>query len=206
MKVEHLIGDGEGAFKSDESKMFYNSHNISFSPVARQPKGAFPDFMKYEQNKAKKTEPLHSGLGIVDRVIRTIRDMAYNMNIGVITPEVMDEIVNQYNNAPHRGLSQWAGFSVTPKMVNDDPELEEYIVRKICQENYNIMNRAGFKLNAGTHVKVYNEKDSMNKRRSIIQPGDFVINGFRNGLYEVEGKVNGKNTIQMIPRYKLDPI
>ena len=44
----------------------------------------------------------------------------------------------------------------------------------------------------------------MNKRRSIIQPGDFVINGFRNGLSEVNGIVNGKNMIQMIPRYKLN--
>ena len=89
-------------------------------------------------------------------------------------------------------------------MVNDDPELENYIVRKICQENYNVMNRTGFKLNEGTHVKVYNEKDGMNKRRTIIQPGDFVINGFRNGLYEVNGIVNGRLMNQMIPRYKLD--
>ena len=112
--------------------------------------------------------------------------------------------VKQYNHAPHKGLSKWAGFVVSPQMVNDDPELEEFIVRKICQENYNVMNRAGFKLNEGIHVKVYNEKDAMNKRRAIIQPGDFVVNGFRNGLYEVRGSVNGKNMIQMIPRYKLD--
>ena len=126
------------------------------------------------------------------------------MRIGVITPNIMNDIVKQYNHAPHKGLSKWAGFAVTPKMVNDDPDLEEYIVRRICQANYNVMNTPGFKLNEGVHVKVYKEKDSMNKRRSIIQPGDFVINGFRNGLYEVNGIVNGKNMIQMIPRYKLD--
>ena len=77
-------------------------------------------------------------------------------------------------------------------------------MRKICQENYNVMNQPGFSLNQGARVKVYNEKDSMNKRRSIIQPGDFVINGFRNGLYEVYGKVNGQMMHQMIPRYKLE--
>ena len=130
--------------------------------------------------------------------------MAYNMKIGIITPNIMAEIVNQYNNAPHKGLSKWAGFLVTPKMVNDDPELEDYIVRKICQENFNVMNKPGFVLNKGTHVKVYNNKDVMNKRRSIIQPGDFVINGFRNGLYGVQGRVNGINMTQWIPRYKLD--
>ena len=205
MTVKHLTGDGEKAFVAHEVMYFYQQKGIDFKPVPRQVMGVYPDFMRKEQNTVK-SDPLHGSLGIVDRIIRTIRDMAYVMKVGVITPNVMNDIVKQYNHAPHKGLSKWAGFSVTPKMVNDDPELEEYIVRKICQENYNIMNRAGFKLNGGTHVKVYNEKDSMNKRRSIIQPGDFVINGFRNGLYEVEGKVNGKNTIQMIPRYKLDPI
>ena len=207
MKVEHLIGDGEGAFKSDESKMFYETHNISFSPVERQPKGAYPDFMKYEQKKAKKTEPLHSSLGIVDRVIRTIRDMAYNMNIGVITPEVMDEIVNQYNNAPHRGLSKWAGFSVTPKMVNDDPELENYIVRRILQANWEIKNNVEFNINDGVNVKVYNMTDNKMKRRSVIRPGEFKVIGKKNGLYEVEGKLNGvSGEPQLLPRYLLDPI
>ena len=203
MNVRHFTGDGEKAFNSFEAMQFYQSRGIDFKPVPRQVMGAYPDFMKKEQ-KAVKTDPLHGSLGIIDRVIRTIRDMAYNMQIGVITPKIMDDIVKQYNHAPHKGLSKWAGFAVSPQMVNDDPELEDYIVRKICQENYNVMNQLGFSLNEGAHVKVYNERDGMNKRRSIIQPGDFVINGFRNGLYEVSGKVNGKNMIQMIPRYKLD--
>ena len=204
MKVKHLIGDGELAFNSMEAwGAFYNSKGIDFKPVPRQVMGVYPDYMKKEQN-AVKTDPLHGSLGIIDRVIRTIRDIAYNMKIGIITPKIMYDIVNQYNNSPHKGLSKWAGFSVTPKMVNDDPELETYIVRKICQENYNVMNRPGFKINVGSNVKVYNEKDSMSKRRSIIQPGDFKIKGFKNGLYEVEGNVNGKNKIQKIPRYKLE--
>ena len=204
MKVRHLIGDGEMAFNSKEAKeTFYNSKGIDFKPVPRQVMGVYPDFMKKEQ-KAVKTDPLHGSLGIIDRVIRTIRDIAYNMKIGIITPKIMYDIVKQYNNSPHKGLSKWAGFSVTPKMVNDDPDLETYIVRRICQENYNVMNRPGFKIKAGTNVKVYNEKDSMSKRRSIIQPGSFKVNGFKNGLYEVEGNVNGKNKIQRIPRYKLE--
>ena len=162
--------------------------------------------MKKEQ-KAVKTDPLHSSLGIIDRVIRTIRDMTYNMNIGVITPEVMNEIVNQYNNAPHRGLSKWAGFSVTPKMVNDDPELENYIVRRILQANWEIKNNASFNINDGVNVKVYNEKDPMMKRRSIIQPGSFKVIGKENGLFKVEGRVNGKDgKIQLLPRYLLAPI
>ena len=204
MIVKHLIGDGELAFNSREARdAYYNSKGIEFKPVPRQVMGVYPDFMQKER-KAVKTDPLHGSLGIIDRVIRTIRDIAYNMKIGIITPNIMNDIVKQYNYSPHKGLSKWAGFSVSPKMVNDDPDLEEYIVRKINQENYNIMNKPGFKIKVGTNVKVYNEKDTMNKRRAIIQPGSFKVNGFKNGLYEVEGNVNGKNKTQLIPRYKLD--
>lgn len=51
------------------------------------------------QNKNNKTEPLHNSLGIIDRVIRTLRDMAYTAKIPKITPDVMDDLVYQYNNA-----------------------------------------------------------------------------------------------------------
>uniref|UniRef100_UPI0025A4FF83 hypothetical protein n=1 Tax=Bacteroides acidifaciens TaxID=85831 RepID=UPI0025A4FF83 len=153
-----------------------------------------------------KTDPMHGSLGIIDRVIRTIRDMAYNMQEGIITPSVMDEIVNQYNNAPHQTLSKYAGFKVSPKMVQEDPDLEEFIVKRISQENFKIMSQPGFHLEPNTSVKLYNEHDSLMKRRSIIQPGEFKVIGKENGLFKVEGKLNGKNETQLLPRYLLDPI
>ena len=76
MNVKHLTGDGENAFNSRLAwESFYNSRGIDFKPVPRQVMGAYPDFMKKEQN-AVKTDPLHGSLGVIDRVIRTIRDMA----------------------------------------------------------------------------------------------------------------------------------
>ena len=113
----------------------------------------------------------------------------------------MIEIVNQYNNAPHNGLSQYAGFDVTPMMVQHDKQLEEYIVRKICQSNYEIVNSPGYRLRVGNRVKVYNEKDSMSKRREIIQPGEFVVDNVVNGLCSVRNTKNNKT--QLVPRYKL---
>ena len=203
MKVKYLSGDGEKAFNSTEAQQFYLTHGIVFKSVPRQISGAYPDYMKLEQNQGNKTSPLHSSLGLIDRVIRTIRNLAYNMNIGLITPNVMNEIVYQYNNAPHKTLSKYAGYSVSPQQVQDDPELEKFIVRKIIQENYNIQHSNDFQLKEGTNVKVYNETNSMMKRRSVIQPGVFTVKGFNKGLYDVEGKVNGKNTIQRLPRYKI---
>ena len=51
------------------------------------------------------------------------------------------------------------------------------------------------------NVKIYNEKDSMSKRRQIIPPGDFRIDKFENGLYTVKNLKNNKT--QLIPRYRL---
>ena len=151
-----------------------------------------------------KTMSNHNSLGIIDRVIRTIRDMAYHMEVNVITPQIMHDIVLQYNSAPHQTLSYYAGFDVSPKMVNDDAELENYIVRKICQENYNIKSQYGFDLAKGTKVKIYNEKDPMIKRRSLIQPGDFEVDAFTNGMYRIKNTNNNK--IIMLPRTKIAPI
>lgn len=202
IRIKHLIGDGEKAFMSITARdKFYTPNDIDFIAVPRQYKTLFPDFI--DNKFANKTDPLHSALGIIDRVIRTIRDMAYNMKIdpNKITPNIMNEIVNQYNNSPHNGLSKYAGFDVSPVMVQNDNELEEYIVRKICQCNYEIVNQPGYRLHDGMNVKIYNEKDTMSKRREIIQPGEFRIDKFENGLYTVKNIKNNKT--QLIPRYRL---
>ena len=138
-----------------------------------------------EASKKVKSEPLHSSLGLIDRVIRTIRDMAYNMEVEIITPDVMAEILKQYNHAPHKTLSKYAGFDVSPYMAQTNPDLEEFIVRRISAENYRIQSQPSFKLKPGTKVKVYNENSAMMKRRSKIQPGEYYVEEFKDGLYTV---------------------
>ena len=199
MNVRYLSGDGETAFNSAEAQEFYTNHGITFRTVPRQVNGSYPDFMKEEQRLGNKTSPSHTSLAIIDRVIRTLRDMAYNMKIGMITPNVMEELVFQYNNAPHQTLSKYAGNPVSPQMVQNNPELEEFIARKIMQENYNTHNKPGFRIEKGTNVKIYNETDKILKRRSIIQPGEHKIVGIENGMYLVK---SGKN-IQRIPRHRV---
>ena len=203
MNVKHLQADGEKAFGANKSLEFYKSMNITFASVPRMRLNVSPSFMKpiIPKNQWNKSAPMHSSLGILDRVVRTIRDMAYNMKVGIITPGIMKVLVNQYNNAPHNTLSKYVGMDISPQMVQDDSELEDYIIRQIHKENYNIMNQPGFKLPNGTSVKIYNENDSMMKRRSIIQPGKYHIVDSHDSIYTV---ADDKNNTQLIPRYKLD--
>ena len=83
-------------------------------------------------------------------------------------------------------------------MAQNDEKLEEYIVREIMKENYNIM-KSGM-LKVGDKVKVYNVGDSMIKRRTMIVPGDHRITKHKNGFYNVRDE---KGHTQNVPRYRI---
>ena len=201
MKPKFLIGDDEGCFHSDVSQKYYQKEGIEWKGVRRIRKGVYPDFMPREQNN--KTEPLHTSLGIIDRAIRTLRDMAYNAHVGIITKKEMEDIVEMYNNAPHKTLTKYAGEPTTPIQVQNNPELEKFIIRKICQENFNVKSKDGFDLPEDSYVKVYNDTDKFQKRRSIIQPGRHKVGKYSKGLYEVIETKSGM--VQFLPRYRLQP-
>ena len=211
MKVRHLKGDGESAFKSAIMKRFYENHGIDFEEVQREPITKYPEFMfdnhmvKSIRNKnGYKTEPKHSSLGLNDRVIRTIRDLAFNMKVGVITPKVMKAIVWQYNNAPHATLSKFAGQPVSPNDVDNNKDLEEFIVKRMQQNNVNIIQSSGFNIKPGLKIKVYNEKNAMTKRRSNIEPGNFKVWKRRGPLFEVIDENTGEKEIKS--RYQISQI
>ena len=188
--IKHLNGDGDVVFVSNLASAFYRERGIKFHPAPR---------MKIEDPRKKKgykTEPLHSSLALVDRLIRTLRDMAFNANYP-LTPLVLKEMMRQYNNAPHSTLSKWIGFPCSPLMVQQDKNKEEYIVMKIMKENALTSLSNDFDLPVGAAVKVYAEKDAMGKRRRLYKEGKIVG---KDGLLF---RVNTKFGDEVVPRYKL---
>ena len=204
MKIKYIRGDGESAFNSQLTKGFYERNNIIPCFNVPRIKTTFPSFMNdYNMVKKQKTEPNHSSLAIIDRVIRTLREMAYNMQIRLITPDIMHQLVYLYNNSPHSTLSKYAGQLVSPNDVDNDPELEDFITRRIKQENYTIMNSPGFDLSKGSNVDIYNVDSSMAKRRTLKQTGKYKVTGRKGVLFEVTDDKTGEK--QIVPRYKLAP-
>lgn len=187
--IKYLTGDGESAFASILAQAFYREHGITFHPVPRM---SIPG--------KKSTDPLHSSLGLIDRFIRTLRDMLYQAGYET-TPKAIQEMVRQYNNAPHKSLSKWIGFDVSPSMVQNDRNMEEFITTKIYKANIATKINTDFDLQPGTKVKVYNEKNVLGKRRTICIPG--IIRGMQGSLYKVEIQVNGQTKIELVPRYKI---
>ena len=188
--IKHLNGDGEGAFSSNLAKAFYQERGITFHPAPRML------IVNKKKEKGYKTEPLHGSLALVDRFIRTLRDMTFNAGYK-LTPLVLKEMVRQYNNAPHSTLSKIIGFDVSPLMVQKDKNKEEYIVMKINKENIATMLNGDYELNKGMNVKVYNEKNVLGKRRTLARKGEII--GKQGSLYKVKTNLGE----ELIPRYKI---
>lgn len=201
MKPKILTGDGEKGFCSEETINFLNSNGIKWEPVDRMDDYHYPSFLRKPGEK-QTTSPLHSSLGIVDRIIRTLRDMAFEVQ-REISPEILKELVVQYNNAPHLTLSKYAGMNVSPSQMQNNSDLYTFICRRISQANYNVSAQKGYNLKENQEVIVYNNKDTLKKRRSITQPGRFFVKGFQNGKYLIQDL---KGNTQILPRYRLDPI
>ena len=204
MKPSYIIGDGEMAFASNVAKVYYREHNIQFIPVSRM-RVNYSAKHETDPDITPETVPYHTSLALVDRAIRTIRDMAYNMEVPQrkISPSVMEWILHEYNNSYHKTLSKYAGFKVTPDMVHNDSNLEQRICNTIHAANWNVMHEPGFRLASGLHVKVYNDRDTMGKRRRVIRPGEWVIEEWENGKYKVKNNTDGYTCV--MPRYKLAP-
>ena len=109
-------------------------------------------------------------------------------------------MVRQYNNAPHTTLSKYIGFDVSPLMVQQDKNKEEYIVMKINNENIQTRMRYDFDIPIGSKVKVYNEKDVLGKRRVIAREGEVV--GRQGVMYKVKTNLG----VETMPRYKLESL
>jgi hypothetical protein len=145
----------------------------------------------------------HTSLGILDRMARTLRDMAYYKKVREITPEVMNELLRFYNMAPHSTLSKVMGFDVRPLDVENDPKLEEEIARRLIAQNHEIKDRKGFVLEPGSTVEVYNAPTGMNKRRTAVRPTQWTVNRFNGGFYSLRN-ANGEELLE--PRAKIRPI
>jgi hypothetical protein len=194
-----LRGDAEGAFTTSDPRIqsLYNRYGASFLRIGR---------LQLNTRRRQKSAPYHSALAVIDAVVRTLRSMAYNLELdGDVNPFDMREIVRQYNEAPHSTLTRFGpGFPITPAMAQKDAELEAYICRAIAQENMEVRRQQGFDLPPGTPCLVYNDISPLGKRRSSTRPEIFVVVSFERGKYQMRGDVSG--TVLWLPRFKISPI
>jgi hypothetical protein len=116
--------------------------------------------------------PIHAALGIIDRVTRTIRDMAFRSGYRLITPPVMDFLVDAYNRVPHDTLSKIMSeirSGVTLTQCQSDEILQKEIQLRLMASNQTVLNEEDWRIPDGTLVVVKNPRDIMTKRRLSIR-------------------------------------
>jgi hypothetical protein len=87
----------------------------------------------------------------------------------------MKYITKEYNDAPHKTLSELMGFNVSPNMAQASTALQEELRDKICRKQNKILHTPGFLLEAGKRVKVFNYEDAKQKRRNQVLPGNWEV-------------------------------
>ena len=134
----------------------------------------------------------HSTLSLIDRFIRTIRDMhGTNEPINIAT---MNNLVNEYNNTYHQAIK-----CKPIDMFNNKALEKEYILK--MQEKHDkqrLMN--DFEIPIGTYVRYMIDKDAMTKRRSRFTKESYRVMA-REGNHYILQATNG--TVITKPRFKL---
>jgi hypothetical protein len=123
-------------------------------------------------------------VNVINRAIRTIRDMAgENPNI-LADKNVMDQVVEAYNNRPHAAFDN----RFTPLQVQSNPDLEEYFIREQLErlrEVKELQRDAGFfDSRPGNvlliHLNKAKTKDMFDKKRRAFNEVAIFVN-YQNG-------------------------
>lgn len=143
------------------------------------------------------TEHNHNVLGIINRFIKTLRDMLDN-NAGPneqnkFTNFTMQEIIAKYNTTPHSAIMKLA-----PNDFDDDAN-KAYIAYMMRKEAM-IRDRPGFRLVPGQGVRTVHERNYLGKKRRNVSKVRYSVVGPVGSGVLIKA---GDSSVAKFPRYKL---
>ena len=134
----------------------------------------------------------HSTLALIDRLIRTLRDMKGNNDpIDVAT---MNTLINEYNNTYHSAIK-----CKPVEMFNSKPREKEYILNMQLKREKQQGIR-DFNIPIGAYVRYMIDKDPLTKRRFRMSPESYRVVAKEGNHYVLQAS-NGESIIK--PRFKL---
>ena len=122
---------------SDEEPAFVEKNNVDLLKAHR-----VTQYIVQHQN--------HSSLGIIDRFVRTLRDMNTQT---AFTIDKMNELVNVYNNTYHQTIK------ATPTEMMQNPKLEKDYIFDLLKKKEKQMSIKDYKLNEGERVRYMINRD-----------------------------------------------
>lgn len=194
-QIKHLMCDQEKAFLSKIFKNECKKHGIELLPYIK-------NNVKGIVETKEESRGNHTTLSLIDRLARTLRRMNYNLgNSTDINPNVMKQLLEEYNNSPHQTLSAIVGKPVTPNMVDSSKILEDFIVESRLRENFKTKSQHDFNV-VGKEVRCLNESSKFDKIKTKLLPGVWQVVGTDGGMFVCK---QGENTIKL-PRWMLKQI
>ena len=181
--IKVLITDKDPAYVNAQSKQFFEWAHIEH--IARTP---------------EQTSHIHTS--ILDRCVRTIRDMIFNLGLEGkdINPATMQQIVKTYNETRHETLTEVLGFPATPKMVHEREELEQLLIRNLKAINFSKQHQKYYAIPIGTEVFVKAiRKDRFGKKRIGIEPRKYIVILRKGSTYVLQTR-DRKMVLENVPR------
>ena len=189
--INLLRFDGERAINSEGFERYLRSKNIKYSP-------SIPG--------------IHTSLSLIDRLCRTIRDIAFNLNIEIIPNQTtMNKILKYYNDARHEGLTNILFKShpelkskyefISPSIMEHNPELEKIYIKECIKYNFYISTQPDYELNKNDIVKVVSTVGKLGKKRTILDKDDYKIIKQSGNIYELKNVRTGD--IIYKPRFEI---
>ena len=184
--IKSIVCDDEAAFTSKLVVDTLTEHNVSLRII---------------------TEQRHSALGIIDRFIRTLRDM----NIPTVKSEHqsndpkyrdfsvkrMNKLLDIYNNTVHSSTNH------TPAEMEQDPKLEKQYITEKLYELERKRKQKDFELLPDTYVRYILPKDAHMKSRFKVSPEVYKISHKQGNAYVL---IAHDGTIKTVSRWRIIPL
>ena len=185
-KVVNLISDYELGFRSEIANKFYDKYGINHIAINTREEG-------------------HNKLGILDRVVRTLRDMIFNTKIDPTDPVALTAIVSVYNNTRHATLTKILGTPTRPFDVFNSEKLEFSLIHGINSENYAIQQTPGYDIPDGTEVvvKCMETNELEKKRRGTLEGKWFVLRHYGHRYVIKNNLTNEEKSVYRSQIYKI---
>lgn len=179
---EKLTSDQEPAFTSKSTCKLCSDNNVKIFIV---------------------TDKQHSSLGVIDRVIRSLRDMntpkhhneqSHHKQFNTISQAKMTRLKHQYNNSYNRTIK------CTPQEMFNNKELEIKFIYRNQKHKNNQRGIRDYHLMPGDFVRYRINKDPLAKHRYRYSPESYKVVGKERAHYIIQAQ-DGSSLV--MPRYKL---
>ena len=161
--IYSITSDQDAAYLSNDVLTFMKSNNILYTTT--------------EDNN-------HNVLGIINRFMRTIRDMIGENRY--INEQEMSRLIDAYNNSPHRSLN----YKVPNEMTEKDEE--QYIKTKSNNNPYDFQ--------PNDKVRIIQAKEPFSKRRNKVSKEAYIVDSKVGNQFIVKSK---DESIDKLPGYRL---